>query len=216
MSGEIKRSRIDVIYNDILGEVGTLLNETKALHLAQSEAEGRLRAEMREMQATTEAAINRFIEATGKVEASTARSIQEEGRNAAATAIKNVMAAASEAVTHGAHQAALTAMAEPLHEMEKAYTEISQKTLRLKDLADSIETKLTIRWEKALAIALVFFVVAASSAIYLGRVLEARFPPFSEAERTTLRFGVVLQNAWAGLDERTKETIKRLGSPSPE
>jgi hypothetical protein len=141
------------------------------------------------------------------LEGSVKADVQEDAIKVATAVSMQIRAAAADAVTQGARQAALKVMVEPMEDIKGAYKEITEKTIKLKDLAEQIQKKLIVQWWKVLAIAVLFLVLGGSTSIFIGRKLEARFPTFSEQDLTILRVGNGVVQVWDSLDEKTRDLI---------
>jgi hypothetical protein len=207
MDGETKRRKIDVLYDDVLGDVKKLVAATTQMLEALGEAKEGLDYTREALKADITAASAQISQSAEGLQKAVAASIRDEGKRVATTSAMDIRNAAAEAVALGAQRAALTAMSEPLHYIEGAYKEITAKIIVLGDLAKSVQKKLTLEWGKVLGLAFGVLVLGGTISVFAAHYLETKFPVLSKAEKIAISAGNTLMLAWPNLDEATKHRI---------
>jgi hypothetical protein len=204
--------KIEVLYNDIVGDIKNLLDRT-------DENMKLLQATLAEYKAVTKGFLDDVSfrsldlkQSAGQIVFTSGKSIEEEAKRAEMQIMQKLAASAVEAVSKSAHEATQRALAQPMGALTKAYTELSAKAKELQNAVNASKQRLMIQWGKVLGIAALTLVLGGTIAIFVARQLEAWIPAISVEDQKTLSAGHILQRAWGSLDPKTQETILNKGN----
>jgi len=201
------RKKIDVLYDDIVGDVKNLLDRQETIATMNAEHDSRVDDDRGKFRDEMQVAAKDIVAQAVLLNESSKIAIHEAAKSEMLANARQIHALVADAVTLGARQAALKVLTEPMDEIQRTYREISEMIIKLKDLAEQIQKKLIVTWWKVLMIAVFFLILGGSMSIFIGRTLEARYPAFSDSELSVLRAGNRVIAAWDLLDKKSQDLI---------
>jgi hypothetical protein len=201
------RKKIDVLYDDIIGDVKDLVDRQEANKTVYAELDSRMHDTLGKFKDEMQIVAKDIVAQTALLNESSKIAIHEAAKSEMLASARQIHAAVADAVTHGARQAALKVLTEPMDEIQRTYREISERIIKFKDLAEQIQKKLIVTWWKVLMIAVLFLILGGSASIFIGRTLEARYPAFSDSELSVLRAGNRILATWDLLDKKSQDLI---------
>lgn len=201
------RKKIDVLYDDIIGDVKELVDRQESNKTVYAELNSLMCDNLGKFTDEMQVVSKDMVAQAVLLNESSKIAIHEAAKSEMLASARQIHALVADAVTQGARQAALKVLTEPMDEIQRTYREISEKIIKFKDIAEQIQKKLIVKWWKVLMIAVLFLILGGSMSIFIGRTLEARYPAFSDSELSVLRAGNRVIAAWDLLDKKSQDLI---------
>jgi hypothetical protein len=207
--------KMDVLYNDIIGDIKALQDRLEGNTLALQETLEAFRTITNGFLDDVSFRASDLKQSAGLIVISSEKSIEEAARKAEFQINQRLTQAAVEAVGKSAREAAFRAMAEPMKAIKQAYNELAAKATYLQEAVEQAKEGLGLKWYKVFGIAALTLILGGSITIFIARQVEAAIPSVSYDDRKALATGRMLLRIWNDLDPPIQKTILKMGSSTP-